>query len=636
MRDDIETNALVAAFPTELAKNHGRYDSEARLLVARGEKARSAASGREGAARHSLRPSLSYGVALLDTGDPAYHDRAVDVIEAVIDEQNTDRERPFYGCWPHFAEQSLEEVPHVDLNWAVFLARDLIYALEDHADRLPERVVDRISRSLERAATCAKRRDVMPAYTNISAMSAYVVVKAGTLLGDEELLAFGRDRLRELVGYTRYNDGFTEYNSPTYTVITLAEIGRMLAYFEDEDDRALARVLNDYVWRSIATHYHPPTAKLAGPHSRTYDDEYHDDVGGRTLRSILHAGTGGEYGLHDDEAFAFFENDPPMDLNWHKLVLDCPEAYYPLFPVPGARFERHRFYEGAEDDQPANELTLHEAPGSVEARSYLSPEMSLGTFTKSQLWNQRRALVGYWGDPAEPEYVRLRCLKDGRDFYSAMLGASQYENHVLGGVSFVTDWGPVAADGAAGPGSIEVESLVVRFEVGTEFTRSLERIEVLDRNDAGTTDGNDEGTRLRVGDAVVDVTTLYGGFDGDDPTIRTGERRDSEQDRGCAWVDVVLYDGEPTVIDLESVADAAVVFGLTVAATGDTAADDVSTPTYVCDRLEDGRVDATMREVDYPGTLRMPTEPCSYAENFDRTVVDEGFRGVDDEDRSNG
>lgn len=99
-------------------------------------------------------------------------------------------------------------------------------------------------------------------------MNAYVLIAAGTLLGDDELLDHGRGKLREFVGYTRYHDGFTEYNSPTYTVITLGEVRRMMARFDDESDLALANALNDYAWRSLATHYHPPTAKLAGPHSR--------------------------------------------------------------------------------------------------------------------------------------------------------------------------------------------------------------------------------------------------------------------------------------------------------------------------------------------------------------------------------
>lgn len=118
MKDGIATNSLSAAFPRELAKNHEFYDPDVRLL----RKARHSSSEdiEETSTVHSLRPSLSYAVALLDSSDPRYRGRAVGIIDQVLRHQEDDHVSPYCGCWPYYAEQSLSELSRVDLNWACF------------------------------------------------------------------------------------------------------------------------------------------------------------------------------------------------------------------------------------------------------------------------------------------------------------------------------------------------------------------------------------------------------------------------------------------------------------------------------------------------------------------------------------
>lgn len=618
MRDGLVTNGLAPAFPRELTKTHSYYDQTATLVT----RTRPSDDGDgDPTTVHALRPSLSYGVALLDTGDPHLAERAHAVIAEVLCHQETDPKCPYYGCWPYDAEGSLSDGSPVDLNWAAFLGRELVYLLADHPDRLPGDLDERVERALDRAAACIDDRTVIPGYTNIATMSAYVLVMAGTLLGDDARLAAGRQRLRELVGYTRYHDGFTEYNSPTYTVITLGEVGRMLGYFEATADRALARVLNDYAWRSIATHYHPPTARLAGPHSRAYDDEFHDDEGGTSLRSIIAAGTGGAFGVDDEADLEFFENEPPLDLNWHKTVLDCPVAYYGGFDVPGPAFVRDRFYDGAGPDQRASDLTPHEAPGPIEARTFLSPALCLGTFTRSHCWEQRRPLVGYWGSPTEPHYVRLRCLRDGSDYRPAMVSTSQYETHVVGGVSFLTDYADAGTHDDGGFGSIRADSLVVRFEVGTDFSRSLEDIEVRHV-------GENHGL-VRAGNVTIDVFLLASEFGTMEPVLRSGSGSDSPAVRESTWMEVVLYEGEQTMIDFESLANAVVVFGLSLRSADDRSEWTGRCAEFVAERTRDGTIEAWIPDPAFPNSVTVPTTPCSYAEYFERTAIDDRVSGTD-------
>jgi hypothetical protein len=608
MRNDIETNALAGAFPAELSKGHDAYDPGAELLT----RERYTGDG-DAELVHALRPSLSYGVALLDTGDEAYRDRAYSVIDTVLGYQVRDSDSAVRGTWPYATEDARVDASRLDPNWAAFLGRELVYLLADHPDVLPDGLTSRVADALERAARCQLRRDVLPAYTNIAAMSAFVLVATGELLDDEELVGSGRRSLRELVGYTRYHDGFTEYNSPTYTVITLGEIGRMLGYFADATDRAHARVLNDYVWRSLATHYDPGTGTLAGPHSRAYDDALHDDEGGISLRSIVHAGTDGAYGIEDPADLAFFETDPPMDFNWHKTVLDCPDSYRTRFAAGGPLFVRDRFYDGAGEDRPPSDLTPHEAPGPVEARTYLSPSFSLGSFTTSHCWGQRRPVVGYWGDRTEPHYLRVRCLRDGRDYLPAVLAVSQYANHIVGALSFLTDYYDAAA-GDSAAGSMRARSLRLRFEVGTEFTRS--------RDDIAVEEADRTGALVRAGEVDVDVDVLAVDFEPGAPAVSTGAGRDPPAVRESTWVDVVLYDGDERTVDLEALSAAVVVFGLSLRA-DDPARTAPGSPTYTVERLADGRLRASTPRPAVPSSVTVPLAPCRYAAYTSRTAIDD-------------
>ncbi|MBL7373529.1 hypothetical protein INQ23_29865, partial [Escherichia coli] len=77
------------------------------------------------------------------------------------------------------------------------------------------------------------RRDVGPAYTNISVMGARVTLAAGELMRDAKLLDYGRKRLTGLLDYTRQQGGFNEYNSPTYTMVALEEVEAILSFVRD-------------------------------------------------------------------------------------------------------------------------------------------------------------------------------------------------------------------------------------------------------------------------------------------------------------------------------------------------------------------------------------------------------------------
>jgi hypothetical protein len=578
--DAIRDGPYEAQFRETLRTKHGVYDADARLL-------REEITGDEpvgfvdlpaGTTVHPTRESLGYAVALLDAGERA--DRALAVLDRVLSLQDDRPDSAYRGCWPYYAELSLEEMERVDENWAAFLGKRLVELLADHADTLPDELRERSRGALARAARFLRERDVTPGYTNIALMSAFVVLAAGERLDDDELHDYGRRALRELVGYTRYHDGFTEYNSPTYTRVSLRELGRMRRYLGADVDLALARELEGYAWRTLAAHYHPPTRGLAGPHLRAYASA---ETGG--FDAYVHLGTGGARGP-DAAAVS-------TGLALPKLRLACPERYWRRFESdPDARFVRDRFYRG--DGEYGTSI-----PVALEARTHLTERYALGTFTKAHCWYQSRPLIARWG-ARSPYYLRARWLRDGRDFASGVLAASQFENLVAGAATLVTDNGDVHPaiygeddEPMAPRETLSADRLIVRFEVGGDG--SIEAAEP----SSGTVRVTAGGVDLVL---TVDESTLGG----HSPTTRLRRVGDDDTD-GRLHVDVVLHEGDTATFDLPAT-EVAVGFGLRIGA-----ADAVAVPPVDATTRE-GRTVVTAAGAENPGRVAVPRRPVGLLE----------------------
>lgn len=595
---DIEgdTNRFARIFRDEVEKHHEYYDPDARLLAVEHSGESSLHVGTDSSVVHPTRSSLAYAVALLDLGDVEYRDRGLDVIDAVLELQSTDPGSEYYGNWPYYPEEPQAQMPHPDFNWAAFLGRELVSVLEDHSDSVPPVLLDRTEEALGHAARCIRDRTVRPGYTNISMMSTFVSLQAGDVLDDPDLLEYGRERLRRVVGYTLYHDGFTEYNSPTYTTVTLSEIGRMVRYFRDPSDLELARTLNDYAWRSLAEHYHAPTRQLAGPLSRCYEDHQ-----GPFVPSLVHVGTDGERGLEDSEELTFRGEVPYANLAWPKLVIDCPETYGDGFLQPPEpvfiRDEFFRGYQGATGSGGA----------AREARTYLTSEYALGSFTMTNVPSTRRVAHVYWGTAPDPCYGRVRCLHDGEDFSSSMLAASQYANHLVGVASFVTDHGDTHVVDSIEDGTIEAEELTLRFE----FDGTPDAIDVSQPDsDRFVVTGGDSSVR-------VDLRLLESAFGSTEVGVTTG------RDGDLHAVEVSLYEGDPTSIRLPDLDQAAVAFGLGVL-------EGEESPIECEAAFEGDTVVAEMVGSQHPGRVEVPAAPTTFDEYFERSAIDPTFVEADE------
>ncbi len=466
---------------------------------------------------HPTRDSIGYAVGLLDTGKPEHLERAVAIVRRIVALQDTDPASRTYGIWSWFLEEPLPKMSPPDWNWADFIGTQLLQIARDHRARLPADLAAQVDAAIRHACAAIKKRNVGPGYTNIAIMGAYVTLFGGELLDLPEFRDYGRDRLRRFHAYTVENGSFEEYNSPTYTIVALHELSRLAAHVRDAESRPLIDELVRRAWTEIATHFHAPTRQWAGPHSRAYRSLLNDSTFAQIQR-----GTAGRV------AFGVPENDRESI----RLPLACPPDLEPLFTsLPAPRTVTQTFIKRT---------------GTV-GTTYLHPHYALGSVNHGDLWNQRRALIAYFGPAAQPGYLHLRFLKNNYDFSSALLHSAQREGLVVGAVDFLTNGGDTHISlQRVKDATITARDLRLRFELGGSGRTAAVRLT-----------GENTAT-IAAGDLTFHVTLARARFGDLTGTFSTGHERD------LRFLDVVLHAGAERTFKLTELQEAILAFVLSV------------------------------------------------------------------------
>ena len=504
------------ALAEALAPLHRQYDAAERMLR-RPFSSPGYHTTLKGGEVHPTRDSLGYALACLDTGEAALRERAVGVLRRVVALQDTDRASKTYGLWSWFLEEPLGQMSPPDWNWADFCGALLLQVARDHRERLPEDLRAGIDGAIQDAARSIQRRNVGPDYTNIATMGTYVTLVAAERYGLPDVLEYARARLRRLHDHVLRQGAFTEYNSPTYTVVALKELARMRRDFSRAADLALVEPLYRMAWEEIATHFHAPTRQWAGPHSRCYRTLLGDDVVG-----LIQRGTGGrlDFGVR------------PASLDAHRLPTPCPPDLEHLFREPRTGERVTTFIPG---DPP------------VVGTTWMTPDYVLASVNRGDFWNQRRPLLAYWGTVAKPSYLRVRVLRDGYDFAAAQCFSSQRRGRVLAAIAFATDGGQthVSLDRMR-DATFEATDLRLRFEFGGAAGQGPAPVRL---------DTTEPAFRLK-SSVPIRVSVPFAAF-GEHP-VRWETNRDGE----TLNLDLVLFEAPRTAIRLPDLVTAGL--GVTV------------------------------------------------------------------------
>jgi hypothetical protein len=477
---------------------------------------------------HDLRMSIYYAVALLDAGDKQQEQEALAIIRKVIDLQDTDPQSPSCGVWAYFLEEPLKtKKSSVDYNWADFMGVALLDIYTGHKDRLPEELQTKIRQALVLAANAIRKRNVHPGYTNIAVMGTYVTWMTAHLFDLPGLKKYAAERWEKFYEYTRFQGGFSEYNSPTYTIIVLNELLRMKTHIVEKEARKIADTLYVAGWDMIARHFHKPSGQWAGPQSRSYSTFVQP-----SFYELLNQASGGKIG----------GRQKPEAYNM-RLKHCIPEHLLPFFLSPEyPRTEREIFNRN---------------PPQVEGVCLLTEKYTLGSVNRSNLWRQRRPFLAYWGTPEHSSYLQLRFLHDGYDFCAANFYSAQDGNKVLATITFSTNGGDkhVRNNDLIG-GKLKAKDLRLRFEFGNVPLEAL-----------SLPASNNEAFSFSIGEMPFLFRLFYSRF-------RNTGYWEKGQDGNTACLDYVLYSGEETEINLLEMDAAALGF---IFAMGEkTAPDDLS------------------------------------------------------------
>ena len=109
---------------------------------------------------------------------------------------------------------------------------------------------------------------------NMPAHATCGLSMAGEALGNEAALAHARWNLRQLRQLLSRTAWMGEFNSPTYTALTLSSMSKMATACRDDEIRSLALQIETRIWAEVLLHYHPGTLHHAGPMSRAYCIDY--------------------------------------------------------------------------------------------------------------------------------------------------------------------------------------------------------------------------------------------------------------------------------------------------------------------------------------------------------------------------
>ena len=514
-----------------LPRQDKNYDPLARMLVSPDDDGPGYHTTIESGSVHGTRDSLTYAAALLETGEAWRCQRAREILKTVIPLQDQDHSSNTYGLWPWYLEEPLSKMSPPDFNWADICGTQLVMAWLGHRDRLGRELAGLVRESILHAARSIQQRNVSPSYTNVAIMGTFVTLAAGQEFQAADLRAYGRERLKNLYLHFTQQGSFAEYNSPTYSLIAIQELSRILRFIRDGRAVEPAARLHELAWKHVATHFHPPTRQWAGPHSRCHAT----DVRRRpSTLAFIQAGTGGAAG--------FALGDPlPLNLEAAQVPLECPHRLARLF----ADLERPRqVTETFVKSDSANAGGRQPVIGTT----WLHPKLTVGSVNRGDFWMQRRPWLVYWGTPELTTFLRARFLKDGTDFSSALIFSAQNESNVLSTVVLSTDHGdkhPVLDP--IKDSTITARDLRLRLEFGGDI------------QDLVAKTMEDKGQKiLQVMDRNIRflLRPLAGRFAG------SPVRWDQPELKAVSQLDAVFYQGEEKTIDLNAVNEAFVSFAL--------------------------------------------------------------------------
>ena len=555
-----------ANFMYALEKTHNSYDPEVKMLKSTISSPGYHTLLSEGEIHHT-RGSFSYAVALFDSGIRENIDRGREIALKVAALQDKDENSRTYGIWSWYYEEPLDKMGAPDWNWADFCGKEILQILKDHKEHLSDRDYDYLKTTVYHACKSIMRRNMGPHYTNIAIMGTYVTHVAGELLGFTEVLEYAKKRLANFLEYSKKNNNFTEYNSPTYTLLAAEDLGWMYRDVKDEESKRLIYECMRIAWRTILMHQHIPTGQWAGPHRRNYTELIRPE----TQAKIQHALDGKICFLTEDEM------KEHINTGTYRIDLKCPEEFikdYLKNDDEKTIFERFSGEKGSTASTFKSAGTANSDSAEI-CFTYMNKNFTIGSCYRDTTWNQKRNQLLYFGTKDSPFCFRPTLLHDFYDYASGVLINVQHKGLSVGALGFATDAGDTHPNlDMVKDGTIRVSDIRLRFSLYGDISR-LGPHRIIDppgfigtgqNRDAHTTsvhggslDGaKGPGFEFTIGPVTVRLDIPFAVFE--DYPLSYGITKE----KGALHFDTILFSGRSRSLDFRAVNRACLGFTLDI------------------------------------------------------------------------
>ncbi|KAF4124544.1 hypothetical protein GMORB2_5210 [Geosmithia morbida] len=240
------------------------------------------------ALRHETRSSVWYALGLLARNQGDDVDNAESIITNVIKAQYKNPADEWYATYQQEPEEPLVGSPAYppkiygswDPNWRGFVATTLILAMEKFPHLIKNGTQGLILESLHNSTKGDEYRfghldpdedNLYPSYSNPAIMRAFVSGWTGRRLNEENMTESGEKYAEEIIELFDRGNTLPEFNSGTYTGVSLFGLVLWSRYLPKESVMSSAgpRMIQ-HTWESVAQLWHPGMKNMAGPWDRAY------------------------------------------------------------------------------------------------------------------------------------------------------------------------------------------------------------------------------------------------------------------------------------------------------------------------------------------------------------------------------
>jgi len=217
---------------------------------------------------------------------------------------------------------------------------------------------------------------------NMPMMATFGLILGGEATGNRQAIRHGVWNLNQFRRLLSRSAWASEFNSSTYSALTLSGAARIATFSRDPAIRELALQVEERVWAELLLHYHPGTFQQAGPHSRAYSIDY---AGHNHSLQLIYWLVFGAAPAGRDLLQSYFEPDGTEVIHfegcyWQSIAEYC-DFIATDFHVPAhlARLIRERRYPALLRGR-CEIMGRYDGMSAVcHTETWMEPEYSLGT-----------------------------------------------------------------------------------------------------------------------------------------------------------------------------------------------------------------------------------------------------------------